>query len=116
MENLRTIIVLFAVVIAAMILFVIFRSRLNLKGNLSPIFGGKNANIRVTSAPTPSLIPTPSTNTLSAQKQPGPTKKPVFINTPSGIKSIPSTGAPLFLIPAALSSLLGGLYLRRKSR
>jgi len=69
---------------------------------------------------TPTPTPTPKTTVISSVSVPS-SKEENAIYQPynqktTNLKSIPNTGAPTILLPIAISSFLGGIFLKKKGK
>lgn len=139
MEGVNKIISLFLGLIVVIILFAIVTGRINLKNRLPALsFLNKNKvtptitpikpneNLSNTSQNAVVTLPPPPSNsknqdsltTTSSPINPNLTHAPSYFAQQNNqtVQKIPSTGAPAFLLPVALSLLSGGIFIKRKSK
>jgi hypothetical protein len=132
MEGLNKIISLFLGLIVVVVFLGILTGRINLKGRF-PKLAGIQTKLIVN--PTPSTGPAPSgkkagqpkpkitirvtsestTQTSQYHQYKKPALTPAQKYYSQKVTSIPSTGAPTLFLPLALSGILGGMFLRKKS-
>lgn len=115
MDNTNKIISFVLGLIVVVVFLIIITGRLNLKKiNFLPL-SKATPTAKLTPTPTPkftSLNPGSSqnyNNNYGSGSAGSGTYSPY-----NGMTTIPATGAPTILLPVALSSLLGGIFLRRK--
>jgi hypothetical protein len=114
MEGLNKLISLFLGLIVVVLFFAIVTGRINLKDKFFKL-GGRQTKISPTTSP--KLKITTIKVTSETSEQPHLYQEPSLTPTQKYTKvtTIPSTGVPTIFLPIAFSSLLGGMFLRKKS-
>lgn len=103
MDNFNKVISFVLGLVVVVVFLAVISGRLNLKNKLA---SGKNPTV------TPTQATGEKTNTVSV----GSTKYQTNTSPAKQPNTIPSTGAPLFLFPVAISSFLGGIYLKKSGK
>lgn len=114
MDNFNRIVSFVLGLIVVIVFLIIINRRFNFTGKL---FTGRTASATVT----PTITPTPTGNPVVYNTQPNTNRNTgttTYNNQPVTTRpqTIPSTGAETALLPAALSSLFAGIYLKGKAR
>jgi len=112
MENLNKVVSFALGLVVVVVFLAIISGKIDLRKKITGSSSVKPASsgfslFGLKPSPTPTLTPTP-------------TKVPVTATTYNQYnsqkpKTIPATGSPTILIPVLLSSLVGGLYLKKKN-
>jgi hypothetical protein len=125
MDNFNKIISFVLGLVVVVVLLVILTGRFNLRERFLPLKDG--AKVSVTPAPKAGATKAPEKKggTAAQPKNIVPTQSYNYrsytgmtkggqVSTISAVTAIPNTGAPTLLIPMAIASLMGGVYLSKR--
>lgn len=101
--------------VVVIVFIAVITGRIKLKPPSSLPFFRKTA-ITTSPTPKPNIISSITTTSKETTKTTS-TTKPSYrsYNGINKVRSIPGTGAPTVLLPLAISSLLGGVFLRKRN-
>ncbi len=117
MDNANKIISFVLGLVVVIVFLAVVTGRFNLKSLVFLPLAKTNAKPTPTTLPKKSIISSVEIPNTQNGKKEETSYKPYNQETNAGgLNSIPKTGAPTIFIPIAISSLLGGIFLKKQSR
>ncbi|MBI2051914.1 hypothetical protein HYT33_04100 [Candidatus Roizmanbacteria bacterium] len=114
MENFNKVLYFILGLVVVLVFVIVVTRRLNLQTRFLPFATPTPKTAKKEAAKQPQEMPAPTLAVTQYQTKPAQQGQKGQ-EALGRVSQIPSTGAPLFVIPAASSALLLGLYLRRQN-